>query len=66
VTGNRELIELFVKTLDSTFQDALNSRLSIQGTLKVNMQGRSCIEDPYNLEHIVQKAIDLVSRETIA
>jgi len=30
------------------------------------MQGRSCIEDPYNLEHIVQKAIDLVSRETIA
>ena len=29
VTGNRELIELFVKTLDNAFQDALNSRLSI-------------------------------------
>jgi len=36
VTGNRELVELFVKTLDSTFQDALNSRLSMQGTLKVD------------------------------
>ena len=58
VTGNRELIELFVKTLDSTFQDALNSRLSIQGTLKVDTQGRSHIEDSYDLDHIVQKAID--------
>jgi len=47
VTGNRELVELFVKTLDSTFQDTLNSRLSIQGTLKVDMQGKSHIEDPY-------------------
>ena len=66
VTGNRELVELFVKTLDSAFQDALNSRLSIQGTLKVDMQGRSRIEDPYDLDHIVQKAIELVSGKTIA
>jgi len=66
VTGNRELIELFVKTLNSAFQDALNSRLSIQGTLKVDAQGRSCIEDPYDLDHIVQKAVELVSRKTIA
>jgi len=29
VTGNKELIELFVKTLVSAFQDVLNSRLSI-------------------------------------
>jgi len=29
ITGNRELVELFVKTLDNTFQDVLNSRLSI-------------------------------------
>jgi len=29
VTGNRKLIELFVKTLDGAFQDVLNSRLSI-------------------------------------
>ena len=61
VTGNRELMELFVKTLDSAFQDALNSRLSIQGTLKVDTQGRSCIEDPYNLDHVIQKAIDTVT-----
>jgi len=66
VTENRELIELFVKTLDSAFQDVLNSRLSIQGTLKVDVQGRSHIEDPYNLDHIVQKAIELVSGKTIA
>jgi len=30
------------------------------------MQERSCIEDPYNLDHVVQKAIELVSRKTIA
>jgi len=53
VTGNRELVELFVKTLDSAFQDALNSRLSIQGTLKVDVQRRSCIEDLYDLDHVV-------------
>jgi len=66
VTGNRELVELFVKTLDSTFQDTLNSRLTIQGTLKVDMQGKSRIEDPYDLDHIVQKAVELVSGKTIA
>jgi len=66
VTENRELVELFVKTLDSAFQDALNSRLSIQGTLKVDMQGRSHIEDPYDLDHVVQKTVELVSGKTIA
>jgi len=66
VTGNRELVELFVKTLDSAFQDALNSRLSIQETLKVDTQGRSRIEDPYDLDHVVQKAVELVSGKTIA
>jgi len=66
VTGNRELIELFVKTLDSTFQDVLNSRLSIQRTLKVDAQERSHIEDPYDLDHVVQKTIELVSRKMIA
>jgi len=66
VTENRELVELFVKTLDSAFQDVLNSRLSIQGTLKIDTQGRSRIEDPYDLDHVVQKAIELVSGKTIA
>ena len=66
VTGNRKLVESFVKTLDNVFQDALNCRLSIQGTLKVDMQGRSCIEDPYDLDHVVQKAMELVSGKTIA
>jgi len=30
------------------------------------MQGRSHIKDPYNLDHVVQKAVELVSRKTIA
>ena len=29
VTGNRELVELFVKIFNSIFQDAFNSKLSI-------------------------------------
>jgi len=36
ITRNRELIELFVRLLDTSFQDALNARLSIQGMLKVD------------------------------
>jgi len=36
ITKNHELMELFVQCLDITFQDALNSRLSVQGTLKIN------------------------------
>ena len=29
ITGNRELVKLFVRSLDILFQDALNARLSI-------------------------------------
>jgi len=47
------------------FQDALNARLSVQGTLKVDALGRSHIEGPYDLEHVIQKAVDLVSGKTI-
>ena len=65
ITGNCELVELFVQYLDITFQNILNSRLNIQGTLKVNTQRRSCMKNFYDLEHIVQKAIDLVSGKTI-
>ena len=65
ITGNCELVELFVQYLDITFQNVLNSRLNIQGTLKVNTQRRSCMKNFYDLEHIVQKAIDLVSGKTI-
>jgi len=66
ITGNRELVELFVRSLDNLFQDALNARLSIQGTLKIDALGRSHMEDPYDLEHVIQKAVDLVSGKTIA
>ena len=65
ITENYELVELFVQYLDITFQNILNSRLNIQGTLKVNTQRRSCMKNFYDLEHIVQKAIDLVSSKTI-
>jgi len=66
ITRNRELIELFVRSLDNSFQGALNARLSVQGTLKVDALGRSRMEDPYDLEHVIQKAVDLVSGKTIA
>jgi len=48
------------------FQDALNARLNVQDTLKVDTLGRSCIKDPYDLEHVIQKAVDLVSGKIIA
>ena len=66
ITENCELVELFVQYLDITFQNVLNSRLNIQGMLKVNTQRRSCMKNFYDLEHVVQKAIDLVSGKTIA
>jgi len=48
ITGDRELVELFVRSLDNSFQDALNARLSIQDTLKIGTLGRSHMEDPYD------------------
>jgi len=66
ITGNRELVEHFVQCLDSNFRETLNSRLSLQGKLKVDAMGRSCIEDPYNLEYVMKKAVELVSGKTIA
>ena len=36
ITGNRELVEHFVRCLDANFREALNSRLSLQGQLKVD------------------------------
>ena len=53
ITRNRELVELFFRSLDTTFQDALNARLRIQGTLKVDTDGNSQLEDPYNLEQVI-------------
>jgi len=32
----------------------------------VDAMERSCVEDPYNLEHIVEKAVELASSKTIA
>ena len=34
--------------------------------LKVDVQKRSCIEDLYDLEHVIQKAVDFISGKTIA
>ena len=66
ITGNRELVEHFVRCLDSNFREALNSRLSLQDQLKMDTMERSHIEDPYNLEHVVEKAVELASGKTIA
>ena len=37
ITGNRELVEYFVQCLDDNFREALNSRLSLQGHLRVDV-----------------------------
>jgi len=66
ITGNRELVEYFMRCLDVNFREALNSRLSLQGHLRVDALGRSRVEDPYALEQVIQKAVDLVSGKTIA
>jgi len=66
ITGNRELVEYFVWCLDINFREALNSRLSLQGHLRVDALGRSHVKDPYALEQVIQKAVDLVSGKTIA
>lgn len=66
VTENRELEELIVKSLDTIFQNALNLRLSLPEEVKINEFGRDRVEDTYNLKHIIQKAIELISRKTIA
>ena len=65
ITRNRELVDHFVWCLDARFTEALNSRLSLQGQLRVNALGRSHLEDPYTLEQVIQKAVDLVSSKTI-
>ena len=66
ITGNRELVEYFVRYLDANFREALNLRLSLQGHLRVDALGRSHVKDPYALDQVIQKAIDLVSGKTIA
>ena len=48
ITGDKKLVELFVRSLDNSFQDALNARLSIQDTLKIDTLGRSHMEDLYD------------------
>jgi len=55
-----------VQYLDTNFREALNLRLSLQGHLRVDTLERSCIEDPYALDQVIQKAVDLVSSKTIA
>jgi len=66
ITGNRELVEYFVWCLDANFRKALNLRLSLQDHLRVDALGRSRVEDPYALDQVIQKAVDLVSGKTIA
>jgi len=66
IIGNRELVEYFIQYLDANFREALNSRLSLQGHLRVDALGRSHVKDLYALDQVVQKAVDLVSDKTIA
>jgi len=66
ITENRELVEYFMWCLDANFREALNLRLSLQGYLRVDTLERSYIKDPYALDQVIQKTVDLVSSKTIA
>ncbi|KXN86460.1 hypothetical protein AN958_10063, partial [Leucoagaricus sp. SymC.cos] len=59
---NRELVTLFRETLSSEFQDTLQARLSITGTMKVDRNGKSRQEDPFKLSEVVKHAVDLASK----
>jgi hypothetical protein len=61
---NRELVEMFVGSLDKHFQDNLNTRLSTSGTLRAGAMVRD--EDPYDWTEVVTKAVDLVSGKSIS
>lgn len=61
---NRELVELFTRSLDKSFQDSLNNRLSISGKTRTGGVVRG--EDPYDWDEVIAKAVDLVSGKTIA
>lgn len=61
---NRELVEMFVGSLDKNFQDSLNNRLSTSGTLRGGNKVRD--EDPYDWTEVVKTAVELVSGKTIA
>src|SRR5689334_15746574 len=61
---NRELVKLFVGSLDRHFRDNLDSRLSLKGQL--HAEGTVRGEDPYDWKEVVSKAVELVSNKTIA
>ena len=44
------------------FQNALNLRLSLLEEVKIDEFWRSRVEDSYNLKHVIQKAVELVSK----
>lgn len=54
-----------MKSLDTIFQNTLNLRLSLLEKVKIDKFRRSKIEDSYNLEHIIQKAVELISEKNI-
>lgn len=66
VTRNKDLVELFVKSLNTIFQDILNSRLSLLEKVKIDKFRRSRVKDSYNFEYVIQKVMELVSGKTIA
>ena len=66
-TENKELVELFVRNLDTIFQDILSLKLSLLSEVKIDKFGRSKVKkNPYNFEYVIQKAIELISKKTIA
>lgn len=66
VTGNRELVELFLRTLDESFRQALDNRLKIQGKIRVVQDGRLRTEDPYELSDVIEMAVQLANGHSVS
>lgn len=65
-TENKELVETFVRNLNTIFQDILSLKLSLLSEVKIDNFGRSRVKNSYDFEHVIQKAIELITGKTIA
>jgi hypothetical protein len=65
IIHDRELVGLFVGTLDEAFLTHLNMRLSLTGTVKQHSTGTTRREDPYELNSVIEEAEKIVNEKNI-
>jgi uncharacterized coiled-coil protein SlyX len=71
IISNRELVDMFVDTLDATFKETLDNRLSVTGGRRTDKHGTQIPagdlreEDPYDWTVVVETAVKLASGKTL-